>query len=270
MRRNRLWFTADTHFRTKVAYYGHLPLSFARLALRQRRVKYLGHDFFYDNVATPLNLQSYPNEITRCILRNLPEIPTTVLDIGGNIGQFSATLAHFVDLELLDVFEPNPTILPLLEKNLAHLGERANIHNFAISDQEAEFGVLYFQPGRSAIGSMFASNAGDPESVTEVDIRFVTDPVSVTGRSSYDLVKIDVEGFEIEVVSSLKNVSTRFLYIEVSGSQRERTYTDGELMSAISSSFGDYTILYSSGSDSHDITYELLLDFKPALRVKSE
>lgn len=249
----------------KLAYLAHLPASYLRMvAGGGKRVRYLGRDFVFDNVATPLNLQSYPHEITRRILRNLPSPPKVVLDIGGNIGQFSTTLTHFVDLDRLDVFEPNPSIIPLLTANLAHLGETVTIHNAALSDRPEAAGVLYFQPGRSAIGSVFEANAGASESVTEVEIRFVSDPAAITGMSSYDLVKVDVEGFEIEVIRTLANLSVKHLFIEVSGRSRQRTYSDAELFAAITETLGDFSLLYSSEASPGGVAYELLLEFTGA------
>jgi FkbM family methyltransferase len=260
--RNRLWFSSDASTGDKLAYFAYLPVSYLRMVTGgSKRVRYLGRDFVFDNVATPLNLQSYPHEITRCILRNLPSPPKVVLDIGGNIGQFSTTLSHFVQLDRLDVFEPNPSILPLLASNLAHLGDTVAIHNAALSDRPEATGVLYFQPGRSAIGSVFEVNAGASESVTEVDIRFVSDPAVLTGVSSYDLVKVDVEGFEIEVIRALGNLSVKHLFIEVSGRSRRRTYSDAELFAAITETLGDFTLLYSSGASVGGVAYELLLEF---------
>jgi len=90
-------------------------------------------------------------------------------------------------------------------------------------------------------------SAGRLETVT---VSVEDDLAQVTGTSNYDLVKIDVEGFEIEVLHALRNVGAKYLLIEISGIGRQRDYTDGQVHSAILNSFGDYNVLTGSSVSS--------------------
>ena len=261
LHRNHLWFSSDTRTSDKLAYYGHLFFASFRLLWGKKSIFYLGHYFCYDNYATPLNLQIYPNEISRKLLKNLTNAPATVLDVGGNIGQFATTLAYFCDIERIDIFEPNPLLQELLSSNVQHLGSRANIYAAGISNSSHNTDTLYFEPGRSAIGSFFRENAGDAELVKNIPVAIVNDIATYTGHSNYDLIKVDVEGMEIEVIRALSTVRTKYLFIEVSGAIRKRMYTDSELFEAINISLGTYTVLYSSGMTRTSLTYEMLLGF---------
>lgn len=192
----------------------------------------------------------------------MPVPPRTVLDVGGNIGQFTRTLSEFAPLVHVDVIEPNTTIVPLLRRNLQHLGPAVRIHEVALGEG-ADDAVLHYEPGRSAIGSVISANAGARANLATVDIHLEPNAAELTGRRHYDLIKIDVEGFEIEAVRALHGMTTGHLLIEVSGPGRDRNYTDAELFAAITEALGDFSIVHSSGTTATSVHYDLLLRFTP-------
>ena len=266
LHRNRQWLTASTKPVDKLLYYVYIPLSFISAVFGVKRVKYLGEYFTYDNPATPLNLQIYPYEIDRKILSNMHDLPESILDIGGNIGQFSTTLSYFAKPRVLDIFEPNPNVINMLQANISHLGSNAQVYNFALSPSHAQAGKMFYQPGRSAVGSILEDNAGDKEGVEQVAIKLCHDPSALTKRKSYDLIKVDVEGFEIEVIKSLKGINTRYLFIEISSRCRKRNYNEALLFEQIRKTLGDYELAYSTGFDGSDVAYEILLHFNDKKR----
>jgi len=79
------------------------------------------------------------------------------LDIGGNIGQFSVTIAKLTAVKVIDVFEPNPYAYELLKPNTAQI-KKISIHNIGIGPDAQH--RLHFVEGRSAIGSLLRENAG--------------------------------------------------------------------------------------------------------------
>ncbi len=259
--RNQQWLQSGLPTRKKLGFYPFIGLSYLKMIVGKKSIHYLGEPFYYDNPATPLNLQPYAYEISKKILRNMDKLPKTVLDIGGNIGQFSRTLLFVLDNKIeVDVFEPNTVILPLLHQNMqAHKNVR--IFDYGVSGEEVAQ-KLYFEPNRSATGSLIAKNAG--EKVTGVDIKLTANPERLTGRKHYDLIKIDVEGFELEALAALSHISCRYLYIEVSGLGRKRSYTDAVLYKEIMDNLGEFEVLYASGSTTSSVTYELLLRFPQA------
>ncbi len=58
--RNREWLSSDIEWKYKWRYYPALVGAYTRLLSKRRRVKYLGKRFYFDNPATPLNLQNLP------------------------------------------------------------------------------------------------------------------------------------------------------------------------------------------------------------------
>jgi FkbM family methyltransferase len=150
--------------------------------------------------------------------------PLIVLDIGANVGQFARTLlALDTTAQVLSV-EPNPVVLPLLHKNLTSFAGRSFIVTRAVGPElkESEF---YFVVGKSAQGSMYADNAtknliGDPLArrvpieegpiTSEQLARIGWNPSQIV-----DLVKLDVEGYEMSALAGLSTIDFHFLWVEV-------------------------------------------------------
>lgn len=254
--RNKEWLTASgVSSATKLSYYLHIAKS---LSLNRRVIKYLGKDFNYDNPATPLNLQNYPYEISERILANMDKHPRAVLDIGGNIGQFSVTINHILKNKAkIDTFEPNPYAFEYLEKNTR--GEK-NIRLFQYGlGEKSETITLYFEPTRSAIGSFIKDNAGND--VEERKVKITKDVKKYTKRAHYDLVKIDVEGYEKYALSALQGISFDYMFIELSGQARTKDYDHSVLITQIQDQFGKFDIVYCSGVAKDSITLDMLVRF---------
>jgi FkbM family methyltransferase len=261
--RNKQWLTGGQRLADKLSYYPHIVTSYTRMIAGTKRIKYLGKAFLFDNAASPLNLQIYPYEIKQKILNNLAKKPKRILDVGGNIGQFSSTLCYFLgENTSIDIFEPNGEVFPMLEFNLSDY-KNVSLYNQGLSGdaKESKKRDMYFQPGRSSIGSMIKENAGDVAELVKTQIEVISDPSIVTKRKKYDLIKVDVEGFELEVVKALKNIQTDYLFIEVSSSSRSRNYTDSTLFNAIETALGPYELVFSNGFDGNSVAYELLMRF---------
>jgi FkbM family methyltransferase len=258
LERNREWLSAPLPITEKIRYYPSVLSSYIVLfSSKNKRVRYLGKSFLFDNPATPLNLQNYPYEVGTKLLGHMRSRPETVLDIGANIGQFSSTLSYLVPDAVIDSFEPNPVIYEILRKNA---GPQIRTFNFALGQNKA-VAPFYFEPNRSGIGSFFKENAGASNGVEKIEVKVENDVANVTKRNRYDLIKIDVEGFEYEVLHALKGVKTKALYIEVSGNGRSRSYTDAQLYEKIREVLGDYNLIYASGQNAASPTYEMLLTF---------
>lgn len=218
---------------------------------------YLGRKFVFDNIATPLNLQSYPYEVSREIIENTDKNIKTILDIGGNIGQLAVTLQFFLPKSKIDVFEPNPEIFELLKINC---GKKIRTFPYGVGKKGKE--KLFFEPNRTATGSLYKENSSDNEkSIREVNISITNRVAEVTGRNMYDLVAIDVEGYEFEVVKNIKDIETRYLYIEVSTHQRAKNYFHSGLFSEIKKQFGEFDICYQASLKDKDILTSYLLKF---------
>lgn len=184
--------------------------------------------------------------------------PKYILDIGSNTGQFAVTLNELSRIKTrIDCLEPNPAPYKILTKNLRP-GMRA--FNIGVSTINSQL-KFYYEKNRTAIGSAFFENAGEKSAVKTIKVDVTNNVSSVTGRNVYDLVKVDVEGYELEVLKGLKNISTKYLFIEVSTSFRKRNYNEAKFFKQISDSLGEFEIMYASKVNVKMPTYDLLLKF---------
>jgi FkbM family methyltransferase len=259
LERNREWWQAGSVTPgEKAAYYGSLVRTYAT---RGKVIRYLGNDLHFDNPATPLNLQNYPYEITRKVLRNMAITPTTVLDIGANLGQFSLTTRHVLGAGVaIDAFEPNPFVFDFLRRNTRGV-DGVTIHNYGVGAEDGE-SEIHFDPSRTGIGSIIKANAGEP---TESAVITITgDVAAVTGRSDYDLVKVDVEGYEFHTLEGLAGITPRYLFLEVSGLGREKDYRHSELFARIRQQWGEFDLSYIGAYGDRGDTFDVLVEFGPA------
>jgi len=219
------------------------------LIARLRHIKYLGTNIIYDNVNTPMTLESYPFEINLLHREINLDRTCSVLDIGANIGHFSITMgALFPHCELI-AFEANPDIFHYLRQNTGSL-PNIRILNTAIGPH----GKLpfYYLAGRSASGSFLRENIGPGTNdsnvrTLEIDVVELTPEYcrSIDIPYEYDLIKIDVEGYEYQVLGALKDVGAKYLYIEYSNaSARQCDYEMTDLFHRIEEIFGRFSIIY--------------------------
>ena len=259
--RTAKWWRSGLPLGLRLGYYPAMAASFARMFLGQeRRVRYLRRVFVFDNPATPLNLQIYPYEVGCQILRQLDPDHTveSVLDVGGNCGQFATTIKHFRPGARVDIVEPNAAVLGLLARNIEGL-DGLRVFPCALSPKPVR--TLYVEPDRSCTGSLIRQNAGPHGRVTELAVTSADDVAALTGRTDYDLVKVDVEGYEHEVLQCLAGLRPRYLFLELSAGPRHRSYQHSQIFALLREMFGDFDILSQDACDRRRDSFDVLLKF---------
>jgi FkbM family methyltransferase len=193
---------------------------YAALARDARELSYLGKAFCYDGRLMPALLPSYLEEI-RVLNEIVPLANASVVDVGANIGQFAATIARRFPESRIWSFEPNPTIMPLLERNAA-LSPRWSVAPWGVAEQDSEI-QLWAVEGKSGQGSVIRENAlaglnaGDAIAHPVQLKRLTTERLTALDiPSTVDVVKVDVEGAEGAALAGLAELDWRFLKIEAS------------------------------------------------------
>ena len=133
----------------------------------------------------------------------------TVLDIGANIGYYALMeLALIGPNGRLIAVEPSPENVELLKRNLALNGWREiEVHQAAMSDRSGT--RAFFLSQMSNLNTFhIAGTSGRHLKDKTIDVKTVTIPEIMVGRP-LDLVRMDVEGHEVEVLSSLASVVER-------------------------------------------------------------
>ncbi len=132
----------------------------------------------------------------------VPKAGDTVLDLGANIGAF----ALFLELQARGIrvhcFEPSLKSCATLERNVEANGleDLVTVYPYAVSNHRGT--VALQQTGTSITRSLFReeSSAGDAEPVECIGL---AEAIELSGAERVDLLKVDVEGAEIEVVEGM-------------------------------------------------------------------
>ncbi len=191
----------------------------------------------------------------------------SVLDIGGNIGQFGiAMLSLRPDLDLLSL-EPNPACHPILRTN-ASAQRNWQVIPKGLSSEPGPM-TFWFVPGKTGQGSIHRNNAhlnvlgADATTVREATVDFIAAdqllyelPAGIS--PSFELVKVDVEGHERMVVPEVAKLQWRYLLIEV-GEGRDGGLSDDGVRSLLAEHGIAVRMLLRSGADD-DTTYDVLYE----------
>lgn len=118
-----------------------------------------------------------------------------LLDIGANIGYVSACFLHNVEDSTTVCVEPQPGIVDILRGNLAQFGDRAEVHQVAVSDRSGEL-KFEINPTNRGASKISANGAISVPAIHASEL--------LAALSRVDMVKIDVEGHEFSVFSAME------------------------------------------------------------------
>ncbi|MDP7457741.1 MAG: FkbM family methyltransferase, partial [Candidatus Woesearchaeota archaeon] len=154
--------------------------------------------------------------VTREMVKNLKNSKVFV-DVGTHLGYFTCLAGKILENGRVDAFEVEKNAFALLKKNL-DLNElkNVNVYNVAVTDKKGTIKI----PLQSKPSPFFSIVGNDKDSeFIEVDAIALDDFYS---KKDYqpDVVKIDVEGAEMQVLQGMKSLlETRdlVLFIELHG-----------------------------------------------------
>ena len=189
-----------------------------RTRFRRRRWQHKTEPFIHKG-ARDLLFQLYPGEFIDCGIfvdgifeRRFLELlskglrsKSTFLDVGANIGNHALYLRH--QFEHVHCFEPNPEAARRLRKNLS-LNSATNItvHEIGLGERSASLPFLPAGPGHLGEGS-FSHSAGHGQVM--LSVRRGDDYLAEQHIDGIDFIKVDVEGFEREVLRGLRDTVQR-------------------------------------------------------------
>ncbi len=172
----------------------------------------------------PIEFECADTMVSRWISRDIlagttyPYLPfagdvRVVFDVGANCGATTVHFArHYPDADIHS-FEPGSEPRAILERNAAHY---KNVHVHPIGLHSADEAVpLYKGDGDTGLGSVFRREQNLAES-EPVELRAAGPWAAEHGIERIDVLKIDVEGLEVDVLRSLSSLipTVKVLYFE--------------------------------------------------------
>ena len=130
--------------------------------------------------------------------------PSTVFDIGANVGSWCKSFFQYNSPTELHAFEIVPTTFRLLTENLAELNAQIILNNYGLGEESGEV-VMYSYPDNTELASRF--RFPHTASVEEIKGKIVKgdDYLAEHGIGHVDFMKIDVEGGEPEVLKGFED-----------------------------------------------------------------
>jgi FkbM family methyltransferase len=154
---------------------------------------------------TVLSNGTYENEINKLIRISLKN-GENALDIGGNIGLQSIRMSQCVgNTGKVYAFEPLNYLQQKFTKNITlNRADNVQLFSFALADKEseAEFSINTNSWNQGTFSLSDNSNGSEKQLVT---IKIADNIPEIQQLESLSLIKIDVEGFEFQVLKGLQN-----------------------------------------------------------------
>jgi FkbM family methyltransferase len=189
---------------------------FARYALRKRYLTRKIHDYRlrldlrYPGLSRQVLISGTREEQLKAVLERELRPGNTVLDLGANIGYYTSMMGKLIGPKgMIYAIEPEPRNFKLLAENIALNGlqDRVEARNVAAGEKNgkarfyvSEFSNLHTMLPISKDGRMTPGIRED--SFIEVD---TVDPSDfLKGKRPIDLIRMDIEGFEVEVINGLE------------------------------------------------------------------
>ena len=152
----------------------------------------------------------YEKFLIQAICKALPENGVFV-DIGANVGFISREIARRFQKVRILAFEPNPRIYPILRTNLSGF---SNCELFHVGLGAKEGILEFFHGGESCVGSFVPGYTSQHPSnylrgpIAKSKVQVTTGDTALSHIGTIDVMKMDVEGYEIEVLRGMSKLLT--------------------------------------------------------------
>jgi FkbM family methyltransferase len=145
----------------------------------------------------------------------IPEInfekPLTIIDCGGNIGEFSFSWMLNHSNSSIYVFEPSPLEFSILTRNLSGYSDKITYINKALGNQTGE--ISFYVKSKDADSSTIAPKTYEKK--IQIPVITLNDFFREKKVKKIDFLKLEAEGAEPEVLLGAIDVLKKTRYISV-------------------------------------------------------
>jgi len=183
-----------------------------------------------------------------------------ILDVGANIGVHTIKWLKQNPKAVAFAFEPSPITRGMLERNITrnHLAKRTTIIPQAVSDRE---GIAdFFECDDNAFSSLKDTQRKQAIRSISVSVTTIDQFVKTNHITKISLLKIDVEGFETEVIigalETLKHLKPD-LFVEIYGGSNSNPDPEATIALICKQGYQSFILIngniipYEKHSDSH-------------------
>jgi FkbM family methyltransferase len=188
-----------------------VPPHSAKFTVRNKGVYFTGDMESYVDREVFLYGEYEQAEIAAFLKHIPPDRRGTMLDVGGNVGNHSLAFAR--PFKSVHAFEPNPMLWEQFQKNVSlnSLVGTVHLHHIGLADRDDELTLHLIDKPNFGLGTFSKVEQYDlPLKPTAIcPIRHGGTYLESIGVRSVDAIKIDVQGFEPEVLVGLADVLKR-------------------------------------------------------------
>lgn len=180
-----------------------VTLSLSRNSAVQRILAHLSQEIEYlQGVGAGAHVGQSGEQVALETVATKTEGQPTIVDVGANRGEYTALALALANPSEIHAFEPQPSCIEFLESRFDD--DRVSINPLALAESPGH-SEIFFDEEQSGLASLTQRNL-DHKSVTldrsqVVQVTTLADYWEENGNGPIDLLKIDVEGHELDVLS---------------------------------------------------------------------
>jgi len=141
-----------------------------------------------------------------------PSNPKICIDVGANVGNYTRKLLQYTQATVVS-FEPLPSAFEQLREQTKKFGERSIIENRGVGERNDKL-VIHYNPNAIFHASFSEDAKKVPylhnENEMEVEVVSIDSYLENKNFDTVDFIKIDTEGFELEVFRGAKDTIRRY------------------------------------------------------------
>jgi FkbM family methyltransferase len=164
-------------------------------------------------------------EVVSNLKKMVPEL-TTIIDVGANSGQFTKVATHLYPQAQIHTFEPLPDLYPIIKKKFS-TNPNIKTYNIALGNED---GTILFNKNKFGHTSSvleisqenihFTRKDNELEQI-RVEIKKLDSLVLPIDKANLSLLKLDVQGYELEVLKGADETIKAIGYIIIEANLEE-------------------------------------------------